>query len=234
MTITFTSCNNDAKKTSETEIEATETPVIIETIWVIDEHELGSTIPVTTAASADNKETEDEKANEKTENIEPIATEEAEEIEYEMLAAELIHEAITAETEPVEEDVAILAIPLEETETVKAYNKKGKDKGEIQVVSNAEGTINYIVFTKGKHKDVYDVETGLSGKEVRKLRREMKHMVKKGKVFLFSDSSNVMYLMDDATVNENGEILDEDVTIEEVEQMKVQAIIWKDKKNHKN
>lgn len=207
--LTAISCDNNAKKTSneneKLEVEVVETPVIVETIWIIDEYQISNTVPLTTLDG---------------------------EMEYEMLESEDIHEALLAECEPITEELTIVAIPIEETETVVAYNKKGKNKGEIQVVSSANGDIEQIVFTKGKHKDVYDVETGLSGKEVRKLRREMKHMVKKGQVFMYSESSNVMYLMDDA-IKSGDEVLAEDITIEDVEQMNVEAIIWKDKKHHK-
>ena len=207
--LTAISCDNNAKKTAneneKPEVEVVETPVIVETIWIIDEHQACNTVPLITLD---------------------------EEMEYEMLESEAIHETLLAECEPIAEELTVVAIPLEETETVVAYNKKGKDVGEIQVVSSANGDIEQIVFTKGKHKDVYDVETGLSGKEVRKLRREMKHMVKKGQVFLYTESSNVMYLMDDAIVS-GDEVLAEEITIEDVEQMNVEAIIWKDKKHHK-
>lgn len=207
--LTAISCDNNAKKTSneneKLEVEVVETPVIVETIWIIDENQVSNTVPLITLD---------------------------EEMEYEMLESEDIHEALLAECEPITEELTVVAILIEETETVVAYNKNGKNKGEIQVVSSANGDIEQIVFTKGKHKDVYDVETGLSGKEVRKLRREMKHMVKKGQVFMYSESSNVMYLMDDSIVS-GDEVLAEEITIEDVEQMNVEAIIWKDKKHHK-
>ena len=207
--LTTISCDNNAKKTSneneKLEVDVVETPVIAETIWIIDEDQVCNTVPLTTLDG---------------------------EMEYEMLESEDIHEALSAECEPITEELTVAAIPIGETETVVAYNKKGKNKGEIQVVSSANGDIEQIVFTKGKHKDVYDVETGLSGKEVRKLRREMKHMIKKGQVFMYTESSNVMYLMDDAIVS-GDEVVAEEITIEDVEQMNVEAIIWKDKKHHK-
>ena len=68
----------------------------------------------------------------------------------------------------------------------------------------------------------------MSGKDVKKLRREMKHMLKHGKVFLYDDQSNVMYLMDAK------DYAGDEVAVAEVENMEVSAIIWKDKKHHKN
>jgi hypothetical protein len=40
------------------------------------------------------------------------------------------------------------------------------------------------------------VQAGMSGKEVKKLRKELKHMVKNGQIFLYDDQSNIMYLLD--------------------------------------
>ena len=48
-----------------------------------------------------------------------------------------------------------------------------------------------------------------------------------GKIFLYDDQSNVMYLMD--TEGFEGD----KITAADVESMEVQAIIWKDKKHHK-
>ena len=74
---------------------------------------------------------------------------------------------------------------------------------------------------------MYDVKAGMSGKEVKRLRREIKHMIKKGQVFLYDDQSNIMYLMD--AKNMAGD----EITAVDVESMDVQAVIWKDKKHHK-
>jgi len=155
-------------------------------------------------------------------------------IDYDIVQAEAIHQAFLAqEYEPIEEDVTEVIVPIDETQTVTSYNKRGKDVGEIQVVSSIEtGEIEQVVFSKGKHTDVYNVELGLTGKEVRKLRREMKHLVKNGQVFLYTESSNVMYLMDDK-VDSADQVLSEEITMDDVEEMTVDAIIWKDKKHHK-
>jgi len=84
-----------------------------------------------------------------------------------------------------------------------------------------------VIFTDKKCAGVkYTAPAGGVVKAVQ-LRKEMKHMVKKGQVFLYDDQSNVMYLMH----AENG--LGEEVTVADVESMEVQSIIWKDKKHHK-
>jgi hypothetical protein len=128
---------------------------------------------------------------------------------------------------PVEEiTVTEAIIPLDEEQTLVSYSKKGKAEDTLQVISSGDGEIQQIVFSKKHHKDVYDVENGMSAKEVKKLRKEMKHMVKHGKVFLYNDDSNVLYLLD-AVDTEGNEVLEA-----EVDTMNVQAIIWQDKKHH--
>ena len=162
---------------------------------------------------------------------EEIETEEIlEEEAYEIYTMEAINAVLEEQayeaTEIVEVTEAV--IPIDETQTVVAYNKKGKAEAAFQVVSSGpDNEVQQIVFTDKKHTDVYDVSAGMSGKEVKRLRKEMKHMVKKGQVFLYDDQSNVMYLMD--AKNMAGD----EVTAAEVESMDVQAVVWKDKKHHK-
>ena len=64
-------------------------------------------------------------------------------------------------------------------------------------------------------------------RKVKQLRKELKHMEHHGKIFLYDENSNLMYLMD-AKDFEGDEI-----KVEDVESMEVEAIIWKDKKHHK-
>ena len=126
------------------------------------------------------------------------------------------------------QEVTEAVIPIDETQTVVAYNKKGKPEAAFQVVSSGPNNeVEQIIFMDKKHTDVYDVKAGMSGKEVKRLRRELKHMVKKGQVFLYDDQSNIMYLMD--AKNMAGD----EITAVDVESMDVQAVIWKDKKHHK-
>jgi hypothetical protein len=236
------SCTSDKKPEAiievpveVTEIDVIETP-IMQNVWLIDEHQVSNTIPVTTAVVLAKPKTATVAVNEQKKELEfeeKIEEEEVvEEEAYEVVAVEDVYEALLGECEPVEETVLVSIVTLDKTQTIQAYKKKGKEVGEIQVISTPEGIVEQIVFTGGKHQDVYDVETGLSGKEVRKLRKEMKHIVRKGQVFLYSESSNVMYLMDDTFESADGEV-DEEITSEDVDNMNVQAIIWKDKKSHK-
>lgn len=247
LTVFLISCGGDSTNNNE---EATTDVVVeevaVEEVWVVDEHSIND-IPLTShpdatsdataeiAKEADEAEEADlEEEGEEIEieaEIEEAAEIEADmEIEYEIAKAEAIHEAmLEAEYEAMETvEVTEVAIPLDETQTVVAYNKKNEEISSVQVYSNLEtGEIEQVIFTDKKHTDVYDVQAGLTGKEVKQLRKEMKHMVKKGQVFLYDDQSNVMYLMH----AENG--LGEEVTAADVETMEVQSIIWKDKKHHK-
>ncbi len=125
-------------------------------------------------------------------------------------------------------DVEEVIVPVEETQTVVSYNKKGEAEAAFQVIHDPEThEIRQIVFMDKNHRDIYDVQAGMSGEEVKKLRKELKHMEHHGKIFLYDENSNLMYLMD-AKDFEGDEI-----KVEDVESMEVEAIIWKDKKHHK-
>lgn len=205
-----------AENVEETVVIVEEQPVVaLNTVWVIGEHNIND-MPVTSkgAIKADAKEV-------------PVTTEEA----YEIATVDVLSEGLAGleyeSTEIITVEEAI--IPLSETQTLTSYNKKGVEKAELQVISSGpDSEIEQIFFTDKNHKDVYDVNVGMTGKDVKKLRREMKHMLKHGKVFLQVDESNVMYLMD-AKDSQGDEI-----SVAEVDEMEVSAIIWKDKKHHKN
>jgi hypothetical protein len=151
-------------------------------------------------------------------------------VEEDVITMEAIDLAL-AEEEYIAEttfDVTETVIPLDETQTVVSYGKKGEPQAAFQVTSDPNtGEVEQVVFVNKKHKDVYNVQAGMSGKEVKKLRKELKHMVKKGQVFLYDDNSNIMYLMD----AEN--MVGDEVTASDVENMDVQAVVWKHKKHHK-
>jgi hypothetical protein len=243
LVFTTLSCNNKSKKTtSDTESVA----VLEEDVWVIGEHQIND-IPLTSKAESTKAAEEElkekaeaeEELEEKAEAEEDmeVEAEEEEDMEDEIVGEDYeiaTIEALAADLEEAEyeamENVEIdeIAIPLDETQTMVSYSKKGKEKAELHVVSSIEnGEIEQVIFTDKKHKDVYNVQAGMSGKEVKKLRREIKHMVRKGKVYLYDDSSNIMYLMDAQDIQGN------ELTEADVENMDVQAIIWKDKKHHK-
>lgn len=225
----ITGCDS-GNKNSSAEDQNTEEVIVVaveEDVWLIDEHQIND-IPVTSKAKS--SPTKAQAANtQKAEEVEEAADELAMEEEYEIATMKEMEIALAEQDYIARHTVEVteIVVPLDETQTVVAYNKKGREQSDIQMTSNGDGEVEQIVFTHKKHKDVYDVQAGLTGKQVKHLRREMKHMVKKGKVFLYSDQSNIMYLMD-AKNMAGDEIIEADV-----ETMQVDAVIWKDKKHHK-
>ncbi len=224
-------CGN-LKNDSTTEEAATDevAVAVIEEVWVIEEHQYND-IPLT--SKAENKapqESARKEEKEATAEEETVADAMLEQ-DYEIATQTSFEEdLIEQEYEELESTVVVteVVIPLEETQTLVSYAKKDKNDAVIQVISNLQtGEIEQIIFVDAKHQDVYDVQAGLTGKEVKRLRKEVKHMVKKGQVFLYDDQSNIMYLMDAQNM------VGDEVTVAEVETMEVQAIIWKDKKHHK-
>ena len=223
MAVSTISCNNCSQKSEKTvKVTDKENAVVMEDIWIIGEYKIND-IPLTSEASTKSKSKKTATGNISSDRDQ----------EYEVAKMQSIKASFVEQKHEIVEDVVIDIVPIEETQTVFSMNKHGKNKGTIQVISvPGSDEVEQIIFVKGKHKDIYNVSAGMSGKEVRKLRKEMKHMVKHGQVFLYSESSNIMYLMDDK-ISEDGVPVEEDITIEEVEEMDVQAIIWKDKKHHK-
>ena len=220
-------CNQKSKKEAVQE-EPLDVVVVEEVdVWVIDEHQIND-VPLTSKAEKVKEAAKEEQEAEAVEE-EIEAEEMIEEEAYEIYTMEAVHAALEEQAYEASEIVEVTeaVIPVDETQTVVAYNKKGKEEAAFQVVSSGpDNEVEQIIFTDKKHTDVYDVSAGMSGKEVKRLRRKMKHMVKKGQVFLYDDNSNVMYLMD--AENMEGD----EITTADVENMDVQAIIWKDKKHH--
>ena len=221
-------CNQKGKKEAVQE-EPSDVMVMEEIdVWVIDEHQIND-VPLTSRAE---KVEEAAKEEQEAEEVEKEMEEEEmmDEEAYEIYTMEAVNAALEEQAYEASEIVEVTeaVIPIDETQTVVAYNKKGKPLAAFQVVSSGpDNEIEQIIFTDKKHTDIYDVKAGMSGKEVKRLRREMKHMVKKGQVFLYDDQSNIMYLMD--AKNMAGD----EITVADVESMEVQAVVWKDKKHHK-
>jgi hypothetical protein len=202
-------------------IEMVEEIVLVEHVWVIDEHHLNET-PITNHPTA--------KPRKKTTTVEAAPEIPLDDVPYKSLVASDFIASIsqTHEIENPIVEISEVVIPLDETQTVASFNKKGNSTGSVQVVSNAEtGEIDHIIFQDKNHKDYYDVQAGMSGKEVRKLRKEMKHMAHKGQVFFYSDDSNIMYLTD-IKYADGEEIVEADV-----DESLVTAVIWKEK-SHKD
>ena len=244
------SCNQNSKKTKKDTEVSEDVDVVEEDVWVIDEEKIND-IPLITAAKPSapgkNEKPKEESAKE-TGAVKSITA----------LSENLEEAGYEAE----QKEVAQAVVPLDETQTLSSFSKKGKKEAELQVISNGNGEIDQIIFTHKKHKDVYNVQVGMTGKEVKKLRRKLKHIMRKGYMFLYDDNSNIMYLMASKTekaeeedilenaeeVQENAkgeQVYDEemqedaeDVQVDEefaadIENMDVQAIIWKNNKHQK-
>lgn len=231
----FTISCKEAKKAEPTEENGTQVAIEEETFeemdmtfLVVDEHQVDD-VPLTTHPSNQPKTADNEDLTDamESEDMDKAMEANAETADYEVHSTDVLDDALLAMEYEVVEDITVeeAIIPLDETQTLVSYNKKGKYKDSLQVISEADGTIDQIIFTHKKHKDVYDVQAGMTAKEVKKLRKELKHMVKKGKVFLYSDTSNIMYLLD-AQNAEGDELMEADI-----ETLTVDAIIWKDKKD---
>jgi hypothetical protein len=213
------------------ETEVVETPVVEEVIveefiWVIDEHHINEA-PITSHPTAAPRIRKDPA----TKAVVRDTTITHEVVAYTPMPSTEILAVLTAspDVEPVTVVSGVeLIIPLDETQTVQSFGKKGQATGAVQVVTNSStGEIDHIIFEDKHHKDYYDVQAGMSVKDVKKLRKEMKHMVHKGQVFFYSDDSNIMYLLD-TQYSDGTEVVEEDI-----QESLVTAVVWKDK-NHKD
>ena len=223
--ISFTGCNQQSKKKkTEKEIKEMKDEEPDNDILTIEEYEFYD-IPVAVKAKAKPEKEVSAKPEkkEKAEKAEPEEDENYVIISFDDLNSNLIDRGY----EPNVVKVTTAAVPLDETQTVTSYSKKGKEKDAFQVVTSSDGSVDQIVFADKRHKDVYNVQVGMTGKEVKKIRKDMKHVVKKGKVFLYNDDSNIMYLM--KAEDEMGNEID----TSRIDNMQVQAIVWKDKR-HRN
>lgn len=215
----FWACKPAEKETETAEV--VEEIVVVEDVWIIDEHHFNET-PITNHPTA--------KPRKKSTSVEAAPEVPIEDVPYQPLAASDFMATIsqTYDVDNSVVEITEVVIPLDETQTVTSFNKKGKSTGAVQVVSNSEtGEIDHIIFQDKNHKDYYDVQTGMSGKDVRKLRKELKHMAHKGQVFFYSDDSNILYLTD-IKLADGEEIVEADL-----DESLVSAVVWKEK-SHKD
>ncbi len=113
---------------------------------------------------------------------------------------------------------------VNEVQTLTSYEKNGTEILTIVSAPTDPDEIDYIVFTDKKNNtDVYGVKAGLTAKEVKNLRKDLKHFVKKGKIFLYTDDSNILYELDGVTSD------GKPVTEDHIDDLEVSSIIWKDK-----
>lgn len=113
---------------------------------------------------------------------------------------------------------------LSSTQTVTAFERRGEEHLVMVSQPGNPDAIDYIEFADRKdHVDIYGVSAGMTAREARHLRRDMRHFERKGKIFLYSEDSNIMYRLDGVTSE------GQNITEEEIDNMMVSAVIWKDK-----
>ncbi|WP_111668915.1 hypothetical protein [Algoriphagus litoralis] len=218
------SCKPSEPEVVEVPVEVVEEVMVEEVVWVVDEHHINE-MPVTTHPTATPRIKKDPATKAPVRDTTTVH----EDVPYTPMPSTEILLAVS--TSPDVEPIAPVAgeeliIPLDETQTVQSFGKKGQATGAVQVVTNSTtGEIDHIIFEDKHHKDYYDVQAGMSVKEVKKLRKEMKHMVHKGQVFFYSDDSNIMYLLD-VKYSDGTEIVTSDI-----DESLVTAVVWKDKKH---
>ena len=129
-------CDQKSKKEAVQE-EPSEVLVVEEVdVWVIDEHQIND-VPLTSKAEkAEEAAKEEQEAEELEEEIE--AEEMIEEEAYEIYTMEAINATLEEQAYEASEIVEVTeaVIPIDETQTVVAYNKKGKPQAAFQVVSS--------------------------------------------------------------------------------------------------
>jgi hypothetical protein len=138
-------------------------------------------------------------------------------------------EVVPADTMPAEApaglpvSVSISGVNVVDKAMLVAYEKKGVELMQVTVDESDPEQVMHVVFMSKDHVDVYDVRPGMKGADARRMRRELKHMVHKGRVFLYDESSNITYRM--AVSDGAKEVYSE----QEVDTMEVEAIVWSNK-----
>ena len=137
-------------------------------------------------------------------------------------------DTVTA-TSPAGMPLLVGVAPVAEVENalLVAYEKKGVEVLQVSVDAADPEQVMHVVFMSKDHVDEYDVRPGIKGAEARKLRRELKHMVHKGQVFLYAEDSNITYRM---AVTDGNKVAYTDA---EVDELGVEAIVWRNKHHRK-
>lgn len=206
------SCKSDKKEKKTDEEMVVEEPEIIEEVEtdviIIDEHHFED-FPLTSHGEKVLAGTA-----EKDETPEVHKVKASKDLHVDLVANDYVSKDI---------EISEAIIPLDDTQTIVSYNKKNEQIGMFQVVADADGEIQKIAFVDKRHKDKYDVQNGMTAKEVRQLRRRLKHVMKKTDHYLYDDQSNIMYLLN--ITDEKGN----EITEAEIDKAEVRAIIWQPK-----
>ncbi len=180
----MTACSSPEPEVEEEETEVVVEEVVVEEVeWIILEDGFGTDGTEKVSLTAPKEEQPEEAAEPE---MEPITHDEF---------AARIQPLEYMEPSMIEIEVTEAIIPINETETLTAYNSKGKEKGSIQVIHDSQtGELVSVMYSH----------------------------------FLYSDVSNIMYVLD---VKDN---MGDEYTEVELDQFEVDAIVWKDKKHHKD
>lgn len=188
---------------------------------VIDEHAINDVSMVRAHHEARRKGT----AVDTTAHTKPYETATSTDLAEAFAASEVV----PADTMPAEApagppvSVSITGVNVVDKAMLVAYEKKGVELMQVTVDESDPAQVMHVVFMSKDHVDVYDVRPGMKGADARRMRRELKHMVHKGRVFLYDESSNITYRM---AVSEGAK---EVYSEQEVDTMEVEAIVWSNK-----
>ena len=125
-------------------------------------------------------------------------------------------------------DTAIIsATQLNDTLTI--YSVKKKDVEAFQIISdpNDPDAVQQVIISDKKGVDMYNVQNGMTVKEVKKIRGQMKHVVKHGKVILYTDDSNIEYT---ATLKDGQ---GDSVSESDIDDLQIDGIVWESKHKKK-
>lgn len=124
--------------------------------------------------------------------------------------------------------VSLTADPINQTLAMTSFGKRKNEYLTVVSSPTDPNKVDQIVFTNKKHTDIYKISPGMPVKEVRKLRKDLKHFVKNGKVFLANDDSNILYMLN--VTAPDGKNVYSDA---ELDNMDVQSVIWNNAKDRK-
>ncbi len=218
--VSANACKNTAKdkekEQTTAELSAVSEPVVV----VTEEAVYGAPVPAPVVKEADTKPEKSTKQKE-TKKVTPKIS-----------CNELKKSLATANITPTKTvDTTFFSFstaPINSTQTITSYEKNGTEVLKVVSDPTDPDIVDYIIFTDKKgNVDFYGVSFGLSTKEAKELRKELKHFVKKGKVFLYTDDSNILYELDGLA--SDGKAVTEDY----IDSLHVSSIIWKDKTDNK-
>ena len=156
ISILFASCGS-GDKTNEEQAPQPEVVVVVEDdIWIVEEYEIND-LPITSQSPITAEKPITKKAPAAEDQAEVSGTKDAatdmQDEAYDIATLDYLSD-MAAEQDYLAEttvDVTEMVIPLEETQTLVSFNKKGEAEAAFQVVSDeSTGEIEQIIFTDKK------------------------------------------------------------------------------------